>query len=259
MGELMSIMLVDDEIEILEAVSRVLKSEFSDEYNVFATTSSRDAKHMLQTQLIDILITDINMPGIDGFALSKIAKENNPSCKVIFFTGYSNFDYAYHAIKYGCDDFILKVSNNDDIIASVKKTMSSINKEITNKAKLKQAERVIALEKPSTKDETTITFIKNYIWENLHQEISLYQLSRLVFLNPSYLSRIFSQTVGVTLTEYVQNARIKVAKELLVKSDLQIQEIAMKVGLDSPAYFSRMFRKEVGLSPHEYRNQHYGP
>ena len=98
---MIKIMIVDDEEEILNSIFRFL-SEKLPQYEYIKTTSSRQAREILKTDMIDILLTDIKMPHWDGFELSSVAKETNPDCHVIFLTGYSDFDFAYQAIKAKC-------------------------------------------------------------------------------------------------------------------------------------------------------------
>lgn len=107
----------------------------------------------------------------------------------------------------------------------------------------KQAERTTDL----------IGRIKQYVNEFLNEELSLTKISELVHLSSPYLSRMYKQTTGQGLLEYVTEVRITRSKQLLRTSDYKIQEIAALVGLDSAAYFTRLFKKETGVTPQEYR------
>lgn len=253
------ILIVDDESEILDNLYELLSNAFQgEEYFFLKENFSRSAKEVLQTQPVDILLTDINMPGYNGFELSKIAKKNSPACKIIFLTGFSTFNYAYEAIKNECDDFIMKINAKDEIIAAVQKSVNEIKKETKDLELIQSAKRSLEMKKPNLDTEkNAVSFVKQYLWENLSKEISLNLLSRQVFLNPSYLSRIFGQETGISITEYLLNARIETAKKLLLNPELRIQDIAFQIGIDSPAYFSRLFRKATGCSPQEYRSLHY--
>lgn len=122
---MIKIMIVDDEEEILNSIFRFL-SEKLPQYEYIKTTSSRQAREILKTDMIDILLTDIKMPHWDGFELSSVAKETNPDCHVIFLTGYSDFDFAYQAIKAKCDDFCLKNDLNEEVIHAIQKTAKII-------------------------------------------------------------------------------------------------------------------------------------
>ena len=99
-----------------------------------------------------------------------------------------------------------------------------------------------------------IVIVKEYIANNLEQELSLTQLANLVYFNPSYLSRIFKNHTSVNLIRYITNMRIAKAKELIANSNMKINSIAAAVGFDSQSYFNQAFRKSTGLSPSEYRS-----
>lgn len=99
-----------------------------------------------------------------------------------------------------------------------------------------------------------INWLNKYIDEHLSEDLSLVKLADLVYLNPSYLSRLYKQTSNLNLSEYIDQKRIGHAKSLLGKHDLKIHEVAQKAGYDSATSFSRFFRRMTGLSPQEYRD-----
>lgn len=105
------------------------------------------------------------------------------------------------------------------------------------------------LEAPST----IAKHIQQHILEHLHEDLSLIKLAEMVFLHPNYLSRLFKRTLNVTLSEYVNEARMTLAKQLLKTSNMKIYEIAAPTGHESAAYFTRSFKKHTNLTPQEYR------
>ena len=90
---------------------------------------------------------------------------------------------------------------------------------------------------------------------HLQEKLDLQSLADRYYVNSGYLSRRFKQEVGVTLTEYVNTKRIERAKTLLVATDLPVSEIAAAVGILDGNYFSRLFRRQTGLSPSQYRKE----
>jgi len=95
--------------------------------------------------------------------------------------------------------------------------------------------------------------IHTYIDRHLDGDLSLGRLAKVVYLNPVYLSRLHKQVAGVGLSDVVTTKRIHKAKEILRSSDMKIQDIAAAVGLDSPSYFARLFKRMTQMSPQEYR------
>lgn len=98
-----------------------------------------------------------------------------------------------------------------------------------------------------------INEILNIIEYNYDKNISIESLAKSVFVNPSYLSRIFKEEKGITLKEYIINKKIERVKELLINDRVSIKMAANSVGITDSLYFSRIFKKKTGMSPSEYR------
>ncbi|WP_256761905.1 response regulator [Cohnella sp. WQ 127256] len=101
--------------------------------------------------------------------------------------------------------------------------------------------------------------IKQYLDSNLQSPISLQLIAERFFINPTYFSRRFKMNYGQSYTEYLTNVRLDKASEWLIGTNLKIQEIAELVGYEGAAYFSNVFKKERGLSPNEFRQEHRTP
>lgn len=90
---------------------------------------------------------------------------------------------------------------------------------------------------------------------SLTGDLSLKRFANELFLNTSYLSTLFKKEVGMTLTDYVNKNRIEYAQKLLRSTTLSIQDIAIQSGISDIHYFTRLFRRETGMSPRDWRNQ----
>ncbi len=99
---------------------------------------------------------------------------------------------------------------------------------------------------------------KQYVGENFRTAISLDDIANYLGLSSSYFSRLFSEEVGDGFVAYLTDIRIEKAKELLSQTNLKVYEISYMVGYDNPNYFSRVFKKETGLSPYEFRSHKGG-
>ena len=108
-------------------------------------------------------------------------------------------------------------------------------------------------EEPTAEGNYVVYAVQAYVRENPEKDLSLGALSERFRLNPSYLSRIFSQETGQPLSEYILQIRIALAKRLLEETELRIYEIAERTGFGTPGYFTRVFRGAEGLSPKAYR------
>lgn len=107
-------------------------------------------------------------------------------------------------------------------------------------------------EEEKSRADSTILYIQEFIADHLSENLSLVRLAEQVYLNPSYLSRLYKQVTGMNLSTYIDGIRIEKAKDSLNNKDIKIYEVAKSVGYDNPGSFTRFFRNMTGLSPQEY-------
>lgn len=104
-------------------------------------------------------------------------------------------------------------------------------------------------------DESTVSRACKYIQENFRKELSLDEVSKEVNVSPYYFSKLFKEEVGENFIDYLTAMRINNAKELLRRPVLSIREAGLQSGYADPNYFSRIFKKQTGMTPREYREQ----
>lgn len=97
----------------------------------------------------------------------------------------------------------------------------------------------------------------DYIYEHLHEELTLSILAEYVGLNPSYLSKLFSKETGMSVKSFVTKAKISTAENLLKNSDFTCLDISLALGFSSQSAFISVFRKINGMTPKKYREMHY--
>lgn len=112
----------------------------------------------------------------------------------------------------------------------------------------------IASNQDMDRNQYMVNKIKNYIMSNSSGDVSLSKIAYHVNYNESYVSRIFKQVTGICLSDYINETRLDIAKEMLKNTDDTISEIAFNTGFDTSQYFSSVFKKKVGMSPSDYRN-----
>lgn len=197
-----------------------------------------------------LLITDIRMPVLDGIELISRLYYARPDVKVVIISGYDDFAYTRPALKFGVMDYILKPVNVKDL------------KDILSRVLVKLQEDTDAFKEnrlsypEHTAHETLARDAAEYIRNHFAKPASLESISGLFHVNPSYLSRVFKEHTGIPLMKFIQDLRIGEAKRLLVDyPDLEIKEIASIVGYTDQCYFSRIFKKNMKVSPQEYREK----
>ncbi|RDY26035.1 helix-turn-helix domain-containing protein [Romboutsia weinsteinii] len=95
-----------------------------------------------------------------------------------------------------------------------------------------------------------------YINNNLGKKLALESLAKIVNMNESYLSRIFKDELGMTISDYIKKTRLEKAKELLKENDMRVKDVAITIGIQDQLYFSRLFTKFFNMTPSEYREKY---
>jgi len=238
------LIIVDDEKKILEGIANIFPWN-SIGFEVEAVfTNGRQALNYLATHPVNVVMTDIRMPEMNGLEMIR-ELEKNEHLKIILFSSFQNYEYFRSAIKYRVTDYLLKPIKYDELLncfMDVRKTLDSE----------KNTETVE--EPPKGYYDKVVTTVKKYVVEN-YQNASLEKASILVSLSSSYLSKIFKEHSGVGFAEFLMKVRMEKAREFLGDIHYKSYEIANRVGYDNPKNFSRAFRSFYNMSPTEYRNQ----
>ena len=125
-----NLLLIDDEILIADGMYDALYEENMENLHVMKAYAVSEALQAAKTNRIDILLTDINMPDLDGFGLFEQVIALWPYCKVIFLTGYQSFDYAYKAIQYKNVRYLIKADGVDRVLETVKEVMGELDQQL---------------------------------------------------------------------------------------------------------------------------------
>ncbi|MCL2363679.1 MAG: response regulator [Defluviitaleaceae bacterium] len=124
------LLIVEDERMIADLLYEAISAELEDEVVILKAYSARTAINIMDESIIDIIVTDINMPGINGLDLAKAFMLVNPRCKVIFLTGFNDFSAIQYALRNNSVDFILKSESNDVIFNAIRKALKTLDDEL---------------------------------------------------------------------------------------------------------------------------------
>lgn len=241
-----SLLVVEDEKLIREGITSLINFEEIEISQVEQAENGEVALEKIKLNRPDIVLTDINMPHMDGITLAQKIKSIYPQTHIIFLTGYDYFDYALSAIKLGADDYVLKPISKKDIEEILIKTVNKLKEE-----KKKNAVIELIKENDNTNDSTDI---KEIIDKQLDDtNLSLKLVAKQLGFSPNYLSSLIKKDLGLSFQDYVITQRINRAKILLLSTEFKIYEIASKVGFDDVNYFSSRFKQVTGMTPRQYQ------
>ena len=237
-----SIMIVEDEYLVRQGIASLVNYEQFGMQVISQAENGIEAWQKFQENPADILLTDINMPQMNGLELAKLVRDQAPKCHIVFLTGYDDFDYARTAIKLGADDYLLKPFSKDDVEEMLAKVQTKLDKE----RKKAQIQNLV--------DQGQHSELEEAIHERLaDSELSLKNLAFQLGFSPSYLSVLIKKELGLPFQDYLIQERMKKAKLLLLTTDLKIYEIAEQVGFEDMNYFSQRFKQVVGLTPRQFK------
>ena len=236
----MNLLIADDENLELKVLEKTVKKHFVDELEIFASSNGRKASQICDEVKPDIALLDIEMPGMNGIELAKYIKEKYTNCIIIFITAYDRFDYAIEAIHIKAFDYLLKPWKEERLF-------ELINTAIENVRSMQKTDSIVH----SQKD-----VIKDYIDRNYKKDISAKDVAGILGYSDVYFSKVFKQLFDDNFINYLTKIRIDRAKVLLKDVSFNIKEVGKSVGYADSNYFTKVFKRSVGMSPSEYRNRH---
>lgn len=250
------VMLVDDEPIIVEGLSRSIPWEKWDCKVVATANDGVEGKELIEQYKPNIIFMDICMPEMTGLELIAAIKSEYADLEVCILTGFRDFEYAQQAIRLGVTRFLLKPSNMDELEEAISVMCENLKKKgITGEEKEDEGEE-------SEGEHTSSSFIvKNalsYIEENYNQKLTLCDVAEKTYVSQWHLSKLLNRHTGQSFSDILNHTRIEHAKKLLKDPSLRIGDISDAVGFLDLAHFSRVFKKQEGVSANEYRNKILG-
>lgn len=259
----MNLLIADDEFLIRRGLESLNWNE-AGIHVIGVVENGIDACEIMQSEIVDIVIADIRMPGMSGIELAEFIKNNDLATKVILLSGYNDFEYAQSAISYSVFAYLLKPSNPREIIEKVKQAKTELEKIKEKNVRIKLLESELAANKLIVESEKyyiadtpnssyIVSEILKYIHRYYNRNISLSTLSEHLHFSSIYLSRLIKKETGYTFLEILTMLRMKEAALLLKNTPLKIQRVCESVGVKDQRYFSQVFKKYFGMTPNEMR------
>ncbi|WP_421385467.1 response regulator transcription factor [Bacillus salacetis] len=254
-----TILIVDDEPRTRQGLAKTLDKWANGEYQIITASNGEEAIELMKLNKIHILITDIRMPEITGLQLLKMAKEQNIHPVIIVISAYSEFEYAQEALRLGVINYLLKPISKKTLLEAVEAAVEAVEKqERAEKIEKVVDKRLVEADSQNFSNRTPIREAIDYINSHLKDELTQKEVAEHVHLNASYLSVLFKEHVKMTFSEYVTRRRIQRAKDLLISTNLPINDIAEESGYKTAKYFIKIFKDSEGMTPSAYRKTNNG-
>ncbi len=231
-----SILIVDDDVGILEMHTQMIRKQWP-MYQIYEARHGREALDMMRKNPPDLVLLDLMMPELDGFAVLKTMRkeESLRHIPVIVLTAQILTAEEMKHLHQGVATILKKG------VFTVEETLNHIQEALSH------------TEKSGGEIRRMVRHAMAYIHEHFAEHITREDIALHIGVSKGYLSRSFRGELGISPITYLNRYRVNQAKLLLVANRQSIAEIAYAVGFPDRSYFSRVFRKEVGQTPKAYQ------
>ena len=236
------LLVADDEEVIRRGVAKYIRLHTDRFDKIYEAENGQEAIDLLLKYQPDILLLDVQMPLKNGLDVMKEAERAGLHPIVVILSGYDEFKYAQQALRFGAKEYLLKPGRAADILKCLNRLVDDS----------------LGLEEPCVQEEENgtnqlVKRAKEYIAEHYMENITLSDTAEILGITGGYLSTLFQKSLQCGFIDYLNRVRIERACCYLEQNYFKTYEIAYKVGFRDEKYFSKVFKKVMGMSPKEYR------
>ena len=251
-----NILFVEDNNDLRELLAETLREY----YNVEEVANGREALEQLANKNIDLVLTDIMMPGINGIELSKKIKENIDSSHipVVILTAKTGDENQIEGLYSGADIYLKKPVNKQILLLSLSNLFKQQARIREYYAKHYFAQTDNTDTSINKRDAEFMKQLTEVIEKNLsNTDIDVLQIASTLAMSRRTLYGKVKALTGQSVVEFIRNYRLRKAAQILTEENISISMVMDRVGIDNASYFSRIFKKEFGESPSEFVSRHH--
>ena len=248
----MKILVVDDNTELLYMLKRLLSAT----YHVRVALNGMEALEHVANHTFDLVISDVMMPKIDGYELTRRLKANTETCHlpIILLTACTQAENHEQALKAGADDYVTKPFKLNDL-------KLRINNLIENRKRIQHDFANRTIEEAVTMAHSTNTpdnLFMSKALDCIHNHLTDSDYDRDAFatdmgMSQSSLYNKLRSITGMSVSDFIRDIRLKEAKRIIIETPgIRVGELAYKVGYKDPKYFATSFKKHYGMRPTEF-------
>lgn len=244
------ILVADDEPIERQVVYKKIQDFFPEQVEVHLAENGFQAVKLFEEKNCQIAILDIEMPGMNGLEAASIVRDRHPGAEIIFLTAFDEFSYAKRAIEVKALDYLLKPGSSEDLVNVLEEAFRLCNKSDARRSQVVEK----SLNDSYTEPNVFVKNVKDYIDENYHEDIALQDIAGVFGYSDVYFCKLFKQNFGKNFITYLNEYRMDKAKRLLADPLINIKDVSINAGYRDANYFTRVFKRMVGMTPSEYRN-----
>lgn len=258
-GEKQTILIVEDNAEL----KKLLQTILGERYHVLVASNGKEGFEKVLEVLPDMIISDVMMPVMDGLEMIKKIKENKDICHIpiIILSAKSSLDDRIEGLEQGIDDYITKPFSSSYLKARVsslftqRKQLQELFIKNLSTAHLEET-NPLEPSKPSVMpyDEMFIKQVMEYMEEQMsNPNLVIDDFASQLSMSRSLFYRKLKSITGFTPVDFIREIRFKRAAQLIENGSYNFSQIAYMTGFSDPKYFSKSFKKYMGVTPSEYK------
>ena len=247
-----TVLIIEDNQEL----RNYLVQKLCNNYQIIEAENGTAAIQLAFDNVPDLIVSDVALPGKDGFAITNILKTDvrTSHIPIILLTAKSDIQHQIEGMKNKADAYIVKPFNFQFLEETMKSIMK--NREILRAHYTSELPIKLNSETPKKLDKKFINDFTSLIESNISNDaFTVDDICTAIGISRVQLYRKVKALLGVNVNEYILNARLQKAKYLLQNEDLTIAEIAYQVGFSSQAYFATVFKNKLSVTPSEYKEK----
>lgn len=245
-----TLLIVEDDKELAAYISKILAPQ----YNLLVAFDGKMALQELDKHYVNLILSDVMMPEMDGFELCKKIKSDitTSHIPVVLLTAKTDLQAKIEGIELGADAYIEKPFSNDYLLASISTLL-------INREKIMESFKNVPLLSESSQiskaDETFITLLNEIIQKNMsNPDFNQDLFASALHMSKSSLYRKIKGVFGMSPNDLIRLERLKKAAQLFQEGNDRVTEVCYLVGFNSPSYFTKCFLKQFGTHPKHFKH-----
>ncbi|MFC6649667.1 response regulator [Paenibacillus rhizoplanae] len=248
--------IAEDSKPILRNIEALMQS-MELPVRIAATASNGlDALEYIKANPVDILLTDIRMPKLDGLALIGECRLVNPALKAVLISGYSDFEYTRKALNLQVFDYLLKPVERQQLAEVMQRLVAHLEEQQEEQQSTAKElpDGIAELRQRKKSGEELFGQLEQYLQQHRYSQLSITDVALKFHVSPSYVSRIFKKYSHQTFVHYSMRLKIAEACRLItLRPELKVKELSEVLSFGDQHYFSKVFKEYTGVSPTEYK------
>lgn len=251
-----SVVIIDDNKIAAEAIAKVTDWEKCGCEVVGTAFDGITGLKLIQDVSPAIVIIDIQMPGFNGLDIIKKMKDENRDIRFIIISGYSQFEYARQAIRYGVNDYLLKPIMTDEMEQALIRVTALLRRQETDsstKSMDKLETRLHTIRSGKAEYSAMVSGAIDYVDRNFQKNITLGDICSELLVSTGHFSKCFKRETGAGFAAYVTMVKMENARILLKNPKNRVNEVARMLGYSDYSYFFQVFKKQFGYAPSDIK------